>query len=138
VAVRKETIKQQVREALGAMLEPGETEQASVNTIAGSSPWLAQGLLGLIGQALVKYYYVVVTERRILYITMSRMSGRPGELAMADPRSSVSVAEYKPSALWSVLKLKRPDGKILRLNVHRIWKDELEGVARALGATPSA
>lgn len=134
MAVRKETIKAQVREWLSTVLEQGEREVASVNAIAGPSPWLATGLLGLIGQAFIKYYFVVVTDRRVLYVNMSRVSGRPKELAMSDPLSAVNVEEYKPSNLWSVLKLNRGEGKPLKLNVHRIWRDELEQVAQALGA----
>jgi hypothetical protein len=135
MAVRKETIKEQVREWLKTVLEPGEREVASVNAIAGPSPWLATGLLGLIGQAFIKFYYVVVTDRRVLYVSMSRFSGRPRDLAMSDPRPAVSVTEYKPSSLWSVLKLNRGEDKSLKLNVHRIWREELEQVAEALGAT---
>jgi hypothetical protein len=134
MAVRKETIRSQVREWLTTVLEPGEQEVASVNAIAGPSPWLATGLLGLVGQAFIKYYFVVVTDRRVLYVNMSRVSGRPKDLAMADPRSAVSVEGYKPSNLWSVLKLNRGEGKPLKLNVHRIWREELDQVAQALGA----
>ena len=137
MAIRKATVKQQVQGVLGPMLEPGERELASVNTIAGASPWIAQGLLGLIGQFLVKYYYLVVTDRRILFIQMSRLSARPMGLAMADPRSGFEVESYKPSAVWSVLKVKRPDGSTLRLNVHRFWRDELDEVASALGISTS-
>jgi hypothetical protein len=135
VAVRKETIKAQVREWLSSALEPGEREVASVNTIAGPSPWLATGLLGLIGQAFIRYYYVVVTDRRILFVNMSRVSGRPKDIAIADPRSAVSVVEYRPASLWSVLKLNRGEDKPLKLHVHRIWREELDQVAKALGAS---
>jgi hypothetical protein len=136
MAVRKETIKSQVREWLNTVLEPGEREVASVNAISGPSPWLATGLLGLIGQAFIKYYYVVVTDRRVLFVSMSRVSGRPRAVAMSDPRSAVTVAEYKPSSLWSVLKVNRGEDKPpVKLNVHRIWREELEQVAEALGAT---
>lgn len=138
MAVRKETIKQQVQEWLGSNLEPGEGEVASVNTIAGPSPWLSTGLLGLIGQALIKYYYVVLTDRRVLFVAMSRVSGRPKDLALAYPRSEVQVTEYKLASLWSVLKLRHGQDKPLKLNVHRIWRDELERVAEALGAGATA
>jgi hypothetical protein len=139
MAVRKETIKKQLDEALPSMLEPGEKVEAGVNTIVGPSPWLSTGLLGLIGQFLIKYYYVVVTDRRVLFVRMSRLSMRPLDLASAAPLSSVSVTQYKPASLWSVLKIDTGAGKEMRLNVHRIWRDELEPVAAALGATaPSA
>jgi hypothetical protein len=137
MAVRKDTIKGQVREALGQVLEPGEEVVAGVHAVAGPSPLLTAGVLGLIGQFMLTYYWVAVTDRRVLFLTLSRLSLRPEGLGRAEPRSAVEVTRYRTSAVWSVLKVRGSDGKEVRLNVHRIWREELEAVAGALGASTS-
>lgn len=37
--------------------------------------------------------------------------------------------------LWSSLRYRRPEGKEIRLNFHRIWRDEMQAVVQALGAS---
>lgn len=132
MAVRKETFKKQMDEALGSILEPGERELVSVNTIVGISPWLAAGIIGLIGQFFVKYYYITVTDRRVLFIQVSRLSGRPKGLAFTDPRPGPTVSESKPAAVWSSFKYTRPDGKSMKVHVHRFWRDEMAATIQAL------
>ena len=139
MAFRKDTVKRQFAEAEAAVLEPGEQTQAGGFTTTGPSPWLAAGI-GVIFMLLLgmRYYFVVVTDRRVLFMRSSMMSGRPKGLAFAHPRGQVSISDVKLAKLYSSLKYHGPDGKTLRLNFHRYWRNEMEGIVAALSAGPPA
>jgi hypothetical protein len=142
MAVRKETVKKQFLEAMPSMLESGEQMQAGVYAVSGPNPFLAQGLFGLVGMLLfgVRWYFVAVTERRVLFIKASMMSGRPNGLAWADPRAGVTLSDVDLTAsVWGHFRYTSPSHpKPLRMNVHRWWLDEGREVAGALGAPATA
>jgi hypothetical protein len=139
MAVRKETVKKQFLEAMPALLEPGEQVRAGVYAVSGPNPFFSQGLFGLLGMLLfgVRWYFVAVTERRVIFVNASLLSGRPKGLAWADPRAGVSLSDVDLAAsVWGRFRYtssSRP--KPLRLNVHRWWLAEGREVASALGAT---
>lgn len=140
MAIRKETVKQQFTEALPSVLEPGEQPAAGVYVVSGPSPWLSTGLLGLVGMLIfgVRWYYLAVTDHRVVFMKASMMTGRPQGLAWADPRSAASVSDVDLSAtVWGKLMYHRPDGKVIRLNVHRFWLDEGRAAVQALGGPPA-
>jgi hypothetical protein len=139
MAVRKETIKQQFAEALPAVLEPGEQVQAGAYLVSGPSPMWVAGLLGLVGMLLfnVRYYYLAVTDRRVIFYAASFWSSRPKGLAWADPRGSVSMSDVVTGKLWNHLLFSRPGAeKPLRLNFHAFWREEMKGVVAALSGSP--
>jgi hypothetical protein len=133
MAFRRETIKRQFGEARQAFLEPGEQGVAEAFTISGPSPWL-MGVLGVIVMLILgqRYYFVTVTDRRVLFMKASLMTGRPKGLAWADPRSTVTLEDVTEGKLWSRLFYLRPGVKKLRLNFHRIWRDDMNAVVNAL------
>lgn len=140
MAVRKETIKQQFVDALPAVLEPGEQVQAGAYLVSGPSPMWVAGILGLIGILLfnVRYYYLAVTDRRVIFYAGSFWNSRPKGLAWADPRGSVSISGVVTDAkLWNHMLFSRPGAeKPLRLNVHAWWREEMKGVVAALTGSP--
>ena len=140
MAVRKETIKQQFAEALPSVLGPGEQVQAGAFLVSGPSPMWVAGLLGVIGLLLfkVRYYYLAVTDRRVIFYAASFWSSRPKGLAWADVRESVSISDVVTDAkLWNHMLFSRPGvEKPLRLNVHAFWREEMNGVVAALTALP--
>jgi hypothetical protein len=141
VAVRKETVKKQFLEAMPSMLEPGEQVQAGVYAVSGPNPFFAQGLFGLVGMLLfgVRWYFVAVTERRVIFVKASMMSGRPSGLAWADPRAGVTLSDVDLTAsVWGHLRYASASHPKVRLNVHRWWLDEGREVAGALGAAATA
>jgi hypothetical protein len=100
-------------------------------------------LFGLIGMLVagVRYYFVWVTDRRVIFMGASMMTARPkGGLAWSDPRSSVSISDATPAATWSCFKYHRPGAaKPIRMNFPRPWRDDFAQITQALsGATPSA
>jgi len=134
MAFRRAKIKEQFDAAIPALLEPGEHVQAETLSQSGPSPWLV-GVIGwlimLIGGA--RYYFIVVTDRRVLFMKASMMTGRPRGLAWADPRGAVEVSDVNlTNAVRSRLRYHRPDGKDIRLNVHRFWRNDGQAVVDAL------
>ncbi len=90
MAFRKETIKRQFSEARAGYLEPGEAVVAESFTIAGPTPWLMGGVGFLIMYLLgTRYYFMTVTDRRVVFMTMSLWSGKLKGFAFALPRGSV-------------------------------------------------
>jgi hypothetical protein len=136
MAVRKETIKKQFNEALPAVLEPGEQVQAGAYCVSGPNPLWSQGLLGLIGMLIfgVRYYFMAVTDRRVIVMKASFWTSRPTGVAFADPRAAVSISEVNTEqTLWAHLKYLRPGADPLRLNFHTWWRDEMRQIVSALG-----
>jgi hypothetical protein len=138
VAVRKERVKQQMDQALEAALEAGERPQVAFPAMAGPSPWLASGVLGLIGQFVIVHLFVALTDRRVVFLRVSRWGQRPVGLAFADDRGAGGVSSWEPAAVWSVVRYRRPDGSRLKLNVHRMWREEAERFVELLGGPEPA
>lgn len=140
MAVRREKIREQFRAAEQSLLEPGEQVVAGALTQAGPSPWLAGGIGFLIMYAFgMRIYFMTVTDRRVLFLKSSIWSARPKGLAFADPRDSVSLADVNVAAVWSKVRY-TAGARSLRLNFHRIWRDDFEKIVQALrgaGRAPS-
>ena len=133
MAVRKETIKKQANEMVVQALQPGEQIVSGVYAITGPSPWL-MNQLGLLGQFFIDYYYVAVTQQQIIFVKMNRVSNRPKEIAFTAPLQSVQISDYRRNAMWSSFRYNVPTAaNPLRLNVHRIWRQELDALVGAFG-----
>ena len=131
--VHKDTVWQRMEQALGPILEPGERRQVGLLAIAGPSPWLASGVLRVVGQFLITHYFVQVTNRRVLFLTVARWPSRPAGLAFADPRAKGMLSSWRPGTVWSVARFRRPDGSDLKLNIHFVWREEAERLVKLLG-----
>jgi len=135
VAVRKETIKQQFNEALQAVLEPGEQVLGGAYGVSGPNPLWAQGLLGIVGFLIfgMRYYYVALTDRRLIFMNASYWTSRPSGLAWSDPRDSVTISDLQTDAkLWNWGKISSPTKQNLRMNFHAFWRPELKAMGDLL------
>ena len=136
MAVRRETVRKQFTEALQPLLEPGEQPLAGAWCASGPSPLWLSGLFGYLGMLVagVRYYFVWVTDRRVIFMKASMVSSRPKGVAWSDLRSAASVTEVKPAATWSWFKYHRPaGGKPIRLNFPRPWREDFATMTAALG-----
>lgn len=128
MAVRKSTMQQQVAEAV-AQAVPGDRALVTFYTISGMSPWLKQGMIGAIAAFTTKYYFVTLTEQYVVLHKASLWSARPQEVVLVVPRAEAAglVSDVKLNVLWSKLRFQLPgNAKPTRLNVHRIWRAELD------------
>jgi hypothetical protein len=134
LAFRKEKIKEQFAASIPPALEPGEQVLAGTYCQTGPSPWL-QGGIGLLIMLMMgaKWYYLVVTDRRVLWFRASMWSQRPKGSVEADPRSAVQIHDVDvDNVVWSKFRIQRPGGKDVRVNVHRFWRDEVQQLVGAL------
>ncbi|GLW69540.1 hypothetical protein Kpho02_18390 [Kitasatospora phosalacinea] len=139
MAIVKSTIQQQVTDAIAA-IEPNDRPVAIIQTITGPSPWLTNGVLGLIGQLMVKYYFVTLTHRVVVIHRTSRISNRPQEVLYVIPleQARASISDVRRNTLWSSLRFQLPnEPKPTRMNIHRIWRAEMDAfVGGLLGGAP--
>lgn len=136
MAIRKETVKAQFDQAVRSVLLPGEIVQTGAAAVTGPNPLWSQGLLGLVGLLLfgVRYHFVFLTDRRVIFMKMSMMSSRPQGLTWSDDRSAASVSDVRNAATWSSFQYQRPaGGKPVRLNFARPWREEFTAIAEGLG-----
>lgn len=146
MAVRRETVRKQFEDAVQPSLEAGEQLVAGAYGASGPNPLWLTGLFGLIGMLVagVRYYFVWVTDRRVIFMGASMMTARPkGSVAWSDPRSSVSISDVTPAATWSWFRYQRPEAaKPLRMNFPRPWREDFAQMTQALSgtapSTPSA
>ncbi|KPC66335.1 hypothetical protein [Streptomyces chattanoogensis] len=137
MAMRKSTMKEQVSAAI-AQQNPGDQALATFVSITGPTPWL-MAALGFVGQMLVKYYFVTVTNQAIVLHRMHRLNQRPQEITHVIPRDQAQGAftDVNLNPLWSSVKLALPgEAAPVRLNVHRLWRTELEQVLATVGGAP--
>jgi hypothetical protein len=136
MAVRKATMKKQLTEAV-SQANPGDRVHGTMVAVTGPSPWLI-GLLGLVGQLIIKYYFVTVTDQAVLFHRLNRYTGRPRELAHAFPRTRFpGVSDVQLNPLWSWFRIVLPgESGPTRMNVARQWKPELEQLLPLLGGAP--
>jgi hypothetical protein len=139
MAVKKATIQQQVADAI-AQTNPADRPIVTLQSVAGPSVWL-MSMLGLIGQAFLTYYFVTVTEQALVVHKASRMSNRPQEIAFAIPSGEAggAIGEIKRNAVWSSFRLQFPgEQKPTRMNVHRLWRNEMDHLLELLTAQHTA
>ena len=135
MAIRKEKIKEQFQAVIPPALEPGEQVLGGTYCQTGPSPWL-QGGVGLLIMLLMgaKWYYLAVTDRRLLWFRASMWTQRPKGSVEAEPRSSVQLHDVDvDNVVWSKFRLQRPTGKDVRVNVHRFWREEVQQLVGVLG-----
>jgi len=135
MAVRKESIKQQFTAVLPPMLEPGERVLGGAYGVSGPNPLWAQGLLGLAGFLIfgMRYYYVALTDRRLIYVNASFWTSRPKGFAWADSRDSITISDLQTdNKLWNWGKVSSPTKQNLRMNFHAFWRPELKAMGDLL------
>ncbi|MEU6079337.1 hypothetical protein [Streptomyces sp. NPDC047108] len=137
MAIRKAKMKEQVAEAI-AQAAPGDRLIVTIATVTGPSPWLMNAL-GLIGQLLVKFYFVTVTEQAVVFHTFNRFTQRPKELVYAIPRAQAQplLGEVKRNPLWSSFMFALPNEQgPTRINVHRMWRNEMDELISLVTGAP--
>lgn len=138
MADRREVLRRRIEEATGPFLEPGEEVQVAAPAMSGPSPWLTMAFGGALGMALFnRSYGVLLTDRRVIFLRASMWTSRPKGLAFSVSRSGTSVAGFKPGAVWTKLRIRRPDGREVGLHFPRLWREEAAAIRGAL-APPQA
>jgi hypothetical protein len=137
-------------EKVAPLLQAGEQPIAATRALVGKfsssrygavvSQALIMETVGALGSALTtkRKQFVVLTDRRLIFLTQTFMGG-PGKRILGEvPRDQVSLAEVK----WGVVSLVRvafgADGDGVALTFPRVDKKKAETFAAALGHAPVA
>lgn len=113
---------------LARVAEPSERPVAAANALVGPSPFIVHLLLGWLGRILLlKSALLWITDRRVVLVRLSNLTGRPTSVIFAEPRSSVVLFRAESRTLW----LRRADGTEYRLN--QVRKAEAAWIRQALG-----
>jgi hypothetical protein len=137
-------------ERVTPLLQPGEQPVAATRAVVGkftsgrlgavASQTLIQGGAGAIGGALAsnKKQFVVLTDRRLIFLSQTFMGG-PGKKVIGEvPREQVSLAETKMGVV-SLLRIAfGTTGDGVALTFPLIDKKNAESLAAALQQTPIA
>lgn len=117
-------------------LESGEQIVAVVGQAqTGPTPWFF--LLTWLIAFWIRYWGLVLTDRRLIFVKCSSFTGGPRSVDHSVPRDQVRVLEYKPPKVWGKLVL-QTGSETLKVNVHRISRDDVNALVQALGGVASA
>jgi hypothetical protein len=130
------------------LLQPGERPLAATRAMVGKfqsgrlGPLVKQALIqegaGALGAALASggKQFVVLTDRRLLFLTQTFMGG-PGKKVLGEvPREFVSVAEVKMGVVSLVRVAFGNQGDGVALTFPRVDKKNAESLATALQQAP--
>jgi hypothetical protein len=137
MALRKASVQKQMEGAVQPHLEQGEREVAAGLCEGGPSRWWTVISVWLV-MFMIKPYYMVVTDRRVIWLNVSTWTGRPKGLLRADPRADVAVVDHAEHPVWNNFKYRHPSGAVKKLRYHRIWREEMGACLRELGAPVGA
>ncbi|MFI6054455.1 hypothetical protein ACIBCO_30735 [Streptomyces violascens] len=139
MAMKKSTIQQQVAEAI-AQANPQDRPIVMIQAVAGPSVWL-MSMLGAIGQCFLSYYFITVTQQAVLLHRASRWNNRPQEIVTAIPPAEAMrmISDVRRNTLWSSFRCQLPgQPKPTRMNVHHLWRNEMDQLLGMLTGQPAA
>ena len=96
---------------------------------------MGAGPVGLAGFLIfgMRYYYVALTDRRLIFLNASFWTSRPKGFAWADPRESITTSDLQTdNKLWNWSKISSPTKQNLRMNFHAFWRPELKAMGDML------
>jgi hypothetical protein len=140
----QEKLQTRAFEQVAPILQPGEQPLAATRAMVGKfgsgrlGAVVKQGLIldgaGLVGAALssVKKQFVVVTDRRLIFLSQTLLGG-PGKKVIGEvPREQASLAEVKMGTVSLVRIAFGTAGDGVALTFPRVDKKNAEALAAAL------
>jgi hypothetical protein len=117
-------------------LEAGEQIVATIGqSQTGPTPWFF--LITYFIIFWIRYWALVLTDRRVIFVKCSTWTGGPRAVDHSVPRDQVKVLEFRTGTVWSKLTL-QAGPETLKLNVPRISRDDATAFVQALGGAVSA
>jgi hypothetical protein len=105
--------------------------------------WQAMLVGGLVGGGVgtlmtVAARWVVVTDRRVLFLRVGFFDQRPTRLDTVDPRTAVAAVPRNLTTWgWRSATYRRPNGTTSTLRVNRMWHEELPALIALVGVPPA-
>lgn len=125
---------EKLRKIVDPVLEPDERVEYVLGAWQGPLIGNLLAWIEFLGEYFLKRRDLVLTDRRLLVIHCSKMSGEPKRLDAAYPRSSVQVLEHRRNRglVSPVIRLYLPGG-VARFAVFSEQRRHLDGFIKALG-----
>lgn len=116
-------------------LEPGEQMLMGSRVHSGPSDWWRLiPRVGAFVRFFQRHYYMVLSDRRVIFCGISYWTARPRNIKTVVPRGQVQVSDYKPGTVWPSFRLGYPGrNKPMKLRAHRIYRPEVEQILGTLG-----
>lgn len=130
----KDRMVARAQELVGPSLEPGEQAFVGLRVHTGPSNWwLMVPYVRLAVRLAQRYYFMLVTDRRVILCRVSYWTGRPKDIKTAIPRAMVRISEYDPVAYYPSFVLAHPEAST-KLRTRGMWLNELQQAMSILGA----
>jgi hypothetical protein len=131
----KERTASRAHAVIAPQLEPGEQVLVGTRVHTGPSDWWR--LIPRIGEfvrLLQRHYFVVHTDRRVIFCGLSYWSGRPKNIKIIVPNGHARVDDYRPGKLHPFFRFSHPQRqKPMKVRANRIWRPEVERLVTGLG-----
>jgi hypothetical protein len=129
----KERMAGRAAAVIAPALEPGERILIGARVQSGISQWWV--LLSAYARLFQRWYYLVLTDRRLIFCGISFWTGRPTAIKIVTPREQARVTDFRPGAVWTSFRVGFPGrDKPLRIRAPRVYRPEVESMLSALGA----
>jgi hypothetical protein len=124
-------LEKRVRAGIEPLVRPGEELEAIAYALRSPFPsWVRYLFEGALLMLLMTPYYIGLTNERLIFAKVSRLSGKRSTLDFDVPRAQTKVLKFRKGFLWSQLMLQLPDRKMrLRFAMQRA---EAEQIANTL------
>ena len=102
----------------------------------GAEPFVGAGPVGLAGFLIfgMRYYYVALTDRRLIFLNASFWTSRPKGFAWADPRESITTSDLQTdNKLWNWGKISSPTQAEPPDDLPRVLAPRAQGDGRHVG-----
>jgi hypothetical protein len=121
-------------QVIGAHLEPGEQMLAGARVHTGPSDWLRWApYIRLVVRLMQRHFYLMVTDRRLIFCGISYWSARPTHIEWVVPRAGVQASDYTAGAVYPSFRLTFPDRKPMRLRIYSSYEPEAIRILSILG-----
>jgi len=129
----KEKVAGRAAAVIAPGLEPGERILIGARVQSGISQWWV--LLSAYARLFQRWYYLALTDRRLIFCAISFWTGRPVAVKIVVPREQLRVVDYQPGTMWTSFRLSFPGReKPMRVRAPRAYRSEVEQILGALGA----
>ena len=119
---------------IAAHLEPGEQPLVGARMHTGPSDWWRLiPRVGAFVRFFQRHYFVVHTDRRLIFCGLSYWTGRPKNVKIMVPNSRAEVSDYRPGKLHGSFRFSYPDRKKpMTVRLGRVWRAEVEQLLASL------
>ncbi len=116
-------------------LEPGEQPLVGARVHTGPSDWWRLiPRVGAFVRFFQRHYFVVHTDRRLIFCGLSYWTARPKNVKIVVPNEHARVTDYRPGKLHGSFRFSHPERKRpMTVRLGRVWRPEVERLLGSLG-----